>query len=91
MDDATRQPLAGGANRPQLSFPLYLAAALAALAWPRLAPNAGLFARLGPDASAILWVPFALWAAAEGMLLLAPCGCIRRTGTGLLNQAGGSS
>ena len=72
MDDATRQPAAGGANRPQLSFPLYLAAALAALAWPRLAPDAGLFARPGPDASAILWVPFALWAAAEGMLLLAP-------------------
>ena len=72
MDDATRQPTAGGANRPQLSFPLYLAAALAALAWPRLAPDAGLFARLGPDASAILWVPLALWAAAEGVLLLAP-------------------
>ena len=72
MDDATRQPVAGGANRPQLSFPLYLAAALAALAWPRLAPDAGLVARLGPDASAVLWVPFALWAAAEGALLLAP-------------------
>ncbi len=72
MDDATRQPMAGGANRPQLSFPLYLAAALAALVWPRLAPDAGLFARLGPDATAILWVPFALWAAAEGTLLVAP-------------------
>ena len=72
MDDATRQSTAGGPNRPQLSFPLYLAAALAALAWPRLAPDAGLFARLGPDATAILWVPFALWAAAEGVLLVAP-------------------
>ena len=72
MDDTTRRPAAGGANRPQLSFPLYLAAALAALAWPRLAPGAGLFARLGPAASAILWVPFALWAAAEGVLLVAP-------------------
>ncbi len=72
MDDATRQPMAGRPNRPQLSFPLYLAAALAALGWPRLAPDAGLFARLGPDASAILWAPFALWAAAEGVLLVAP-------------------
>ena len=72
MDDETRQPMGGGANRPRLSFPLYLAAALAALDWPRLAPDAGLFARLGSDANAILWVPFALWAAAEGVLLLAP-------------------
>jgi hypothetical protein len=72
MDDTTRQPMAGGANRPQLSFPLYLTAVIAALAWPRLAPDAGLFARLGPDATAILWVPFALWAAAEGILLVAP-------------------
>jgi len=72
MDETTRRATGGGANRPQVSFPLYLGAMLAALAWPRLAPDAGLFARLGPDATAILWVPFALWAAAEGVLLVAP-------------------
>jgi hypothetical protein len=69
MDDTTRQP--GGASHPQLSLFLYVAAVIAAIAWPRLAPDAGLFTLLG-HATAILWVPFALWAAAEAMLLVAP-------------------
>jgi hypothetical protein len=50
----------------------YLAATVSAVAWPRLAPGAGLFAWFGFGTAAILWVPFALWAAAEGVLLVAP-------------------
>jgi hypothetical protein len=70
MDDTQRTK--GHTSQPEINFILYLAATIVAIAWPRLTHDAGIFAWLGRDATAILWVPFALWAAAEAVLLAVP-------------------
>jgi hypothetical protein len=70
MDNSSRQ--SKGASHPQFSLLVYLAATVAAIVWPRLAPDAGLLTWFGFGAVAILWVPFALWATADGVLLVAP-------------------
>jgi hypothetical protein len=57
----------GHGSGPRLSLVLYLAAAALAFLWPRTSSTVDFAA-----ASGILWLPFALWAAAEGLVVLAP-------------------
>ena len=59
MDNSSRQ--SKGASHPQFSLLAYLAATVAAVAWPRLAPDAGLLTWFGLGTAAVLWVPFALF------------------------------
>ena len=62
---------AGVPNRPLVSLTLFVAAAAGMAAWPRFARGAELVTLLG-RASDLLWVPFALAALAELVLLVGP-------------------